>query len=254
MRLDQWLVAQGKVPSRAKAQELITSGAIKLKINNKLIHNFKPSMQINDEEKSGHIEIEITDNSLVDFVSRGGVKLRDALEHLNLSVRGLSCLDLGQSTGGFTDCLLKKGAHSIVGIDVGHDQLHLNLRNHPQVQFFEGFHVLELIDSKISDLSAQRFDLVVGDLSFISTEVYLPALEQFMISGQKLLMLIKPQFEAQRSQLSKKGLVDEDLWHLSTSQKIREKFDRSFKLIDFFACSLKGQEGNQEYFLFGERK
>src|SRR6185369_11595525 len=137
------------------------------------------------------------------YVSRGGLKLEGALATSGIAVAGKVCLDIGQSTGGFTDCLLQHGAAQVTGVDVGHGQLHEKVRRDPRVVAIESVNARELTAQQVG----VDFDLVTGDLSFISLTLVLPALVPLLKSGGALLMLVKPQFELQPGQVGKRGIV-----------------------------------------------
>lgn len=250
MRLDQWLVARGKAPSRAKAKELIQCGAIQVKFKGEPIEVIRPSLEVFDGEG---FEVEVIDESRIKYVSRGGLKLEGALRYLNLDVSNFRCLDLGQSTGGFSDCLIRFGASQVIGIDVGHEQLHKSLMNHPRIQSYEGFHISQLVGDLSQELAAKNFDLVVGDLSFISTDAYVTTLCDYMVREQKLLLLIKPQFEMGPDARDKRGRIRELNVH-ELKMMIISRFNLCFDCIDFFKSDLLGQDGNQEYFLFATKK
>lgn len=191
------------------------------------------------------------------FVSRGGLKLHGALENSQIVVDGKRCVDFGQSTGGFTDCLLQADAASVVGFDVGHDQLHASLKRHPRVRYFEGVNLKDVTESHWSELLGQLdptflpFELAVADLSFIALRRVLPTLSRLLTTPCECLFLVKPQFELGPSALGKNGLVKNLEHHLpelrtnitETSQQL------GFEVLNFFECTLKGGDGNQEFFL-----
>ena len=203
MRADQLLVQQGHAPSRSAAQRLIEAGAVRWLSP----EGWQVPRKSGDDLPDG-CEIEITDDAELRFVSRGGLKLDGALAHCGIDVTGMTCLDVGQSTGGFTDVLLQRGAARVVGVDVGHGQLHARLRDDPRVTAIERVNARHLDAAR---LPVQRYDLVVGDLSFISLALVLPALAPLVAgpAGQ-LLMLVKPQFELQPADIGKGGLVRSD--------------------------------------------
>ena len=206
MRADQLLLERGLAASRSQAQRLIASG-VEWRLGT------KPWQRVskNGDELPLPCEVRLLDTAEARYVSRGGLKLEGALLSSGLSAQGLRCLDVGQSTGGFTDCLLQQGAAQVVGLDVGHGQLHPRLRDDARVVCIERINARELQthDVRVPD-ARQGFDLVVGDLSFISLTLVLPALLPFLKQGGALLMLVKPQFELQPSDIGKGGLVKDE--------------------------------------------
>ncbi len=184
------------------------------------------------------------------FVSRGGDKLAAALDDLGLDPNGLVCLDAGASTGGFTDCLLQRGAARIVAIDVGHSQMHSRLRLDPRVEVREGVNARFLAPSDF----AEHFDLVVADVSFISLELVLPALDACAPAAE-FLLLVKPQFEVGREQVGKGGVVRDDALRAGAADRIaraaralgREEQGR----VD---SQVPGPKGNREIFLWISRR
>ncbi|HEY1394381.1 MAG TPA: TlyA family RNA methyltransferase, partial [Methylibium sp.] len=191
-RIDQLLVQQGLAPTRSAAQRLIERGAVRW-LGPK---GWTVPRKAGDELPEG-CRIEITDDAELRYVSRGGLKLEGALVHTGIAVQGSICLDLGQSTGGFTDVLLTRGARQVIGVDVGHGQLAPQLREDARVTALEGINARELSAAmlKAAGVAQPRFDLIVGDLSFISLTLVLPALAPLLAQGGELLLLVKPQFE-----------------------------------------------------------
>jgi len=165
-------------------------------------------------------------------------------------VRGWRCLDVGQSTGGFTDCLLQHGAAQVTGVDVGHGQLHEKLRRDPRVVAIEKLNARELRADQVGG----DFDLVVGDLSFISLTLVLPALVPLVKPGGCLLMLVKPQFELQPGQIGKGGLVQEPALHAQVEQRIRAACAALGLEVDgYFPSAIAGGDGNREFFVLASR-
>lgn len=242
-RLDAILVDWGFAATRAKAQEWIAAGAVEIFKNNQWQAAEKAS-QAAPESKD---QVRILTEKTYPYVSRGGLKLQHAIEHFNLSVKDKKILDLGQSTGGFTDCVLRQGAKEVVGIDVGHDQLHESIRKKTQVKFYEGFHIEQL--GMHQDFIGQIYDLIVADMSFISVDQVFPILAKAFPQKMNLLYLIKPQFEVGQDGLSKKGVVKDQ-------RRIAKRLAEIDKLIEDlgwmkkgdYECPIKGQEGNVEFF------
>ena len=194
MRCDLYLSEKGYAKSRSRARELIEEG--KVSINGKVIQ--KPSESVDELVEN----VVIITNELA-FVSRGGLKLEHALDCFGISVEGLKALDVGASTGGFTDCLLKRGAIHVIAVDSGENQLDPTLREDARVTCIEKYNARYM---KVEDLSYSP-DIVVIDVSFISQNLILPALSSVMRDGSLLISLIKPQFEVGRSAVGKKGIV-----------------------------------------------
>lgn len=240
MRADQVLVQHGLAPSRSAAQRLIEAGAVRWLGPD----GWAVPRKAGDDLPEG-CEIEITDDAELRFVSRGGLKLDGALAHCGIDVTGMTCLDVGQSTGGFTDVLLQRGAARVVGIDVGHGQLHPRLRDDPRVTSLEGVNARTL---DATALPVRRFDLVVGDLSFISLTLVLPQLAPLV--GGQLLMLVKPQFELQPADIGKGGLVKSSSAYPRVEQRLRNACAACGLIVTaWFDSPIAGGDGNREFFI-----
>lgn len=243
MRADQLLVQRGLAPTRSAAQRLIERGAVRWRA-------LYPPHAWAVPRKSGEdlpdaIEIEITDDAELRFVSRGGLKLEGALVRTGIDASGLVCLDVGQGTGGFTDALLQRGAAQVVGLDVGHSQLAEKLRGDARVTALEGVNARHL---DAAALPEQRFDLIVGDLSFISLSLVLPVLAPLL--GGTLLMLVKPQFELQPADIGKGGLVKDPASYARVETRLREVCaSLRLNVVDWFDSPIAGGDGNREFFL-----
>lgn len=243
MRLDQELVLRKLCESRQEAQELIKKSAV-------LVDGAIVTKQTKNIERSQ----ELTLTSRRKFVSRGGDKLEGALTHvfgsrthIEARIGGLSAIDVGSSTGGFTDCLLNYQVRSVVAVDVGTSQLHDRLRNLPSVTSVEN---TDIKDFKPSS----KFNIVVADLSFISLEKIFNTVSNLGMSGSLFFILIKPQFEVGKGN-TKKGIVkDESLVDdvLMKYQKLSE--EAGLSSLQIFPCTIEGGDGNQEYFLYGIKK
>ncbi len=184
------------------------------------------------------------------FVGRGGLKLEAALREFHLNANGLTCLDVGASTGGFTDCLLQYGAQKVVAIDVGHNQFDWRLRTDPHVELREGFNARYL---KPEDFD-QKFDLVTIDVSFISLTKILPAIAPLLTESGRLIALIKPQFEVGKGEVGKGGIVTEPAKH----QQVIEQINRAAEGLGLKVCGLiespiRGAEGNREFLALYEQ-
>ena len=204
-RLDVLLVKRGLAPSREKAKTMIMEG-------NVFVNN-------NREDKAGSTfaedaPIEIHGNTLK-YVSRGGLKLEKAMTHFSISLDGMVCMDIGASTGGFTDCLLQNGAKHVYAVDVGHGQMAYSLRNDERVTCMEKYNARYM---QVEDIEA--VDFACTDVSFISLELILPPIYRCMKDGAQAVALIKPQFEAGREQIGKGGVVRDAKIHEQVCCKI----------------------------------
>lgn len=246
MRADQLLVQRGLAPSRSAAQRLIAQGAVRWRGP----AGWAAPRKAGDELPEG-CELQVADDAELRWVSRGGLKLEDALAHCALDVSGKTCLDVGQSTGGFTEVLLARGAAKVVGIDVGHGQLHAKLRGDPRVTALEGVNARHL-DAAALPLSS--FELIVGDLSFISLTLVLPALALLLAEGGELLMLAKPQFELQPADIGRGGIVRDAAAYTRVEQRIRAACaECALDVVDWFASPIRGGDGNNEFFVRARR-
>jgi len=240
MRADQLIVQQGLAPTRSAAQRLIAQGAVRWRVGGDWLLPRKAG-----EDLPEQCTLEVLDGAELRYVSRGGLKLEGALAHCGLDPVGLSCLDVGQGTGGFTDVLLQRGARTVLGIEVGHGQLHARLRGDARVSVLEGVNARHLTASQ---LPLSRFDLVVGDVSFISLSLVLPAIAPLVVG--ELLMLVKPQFELQPPDIGKGGIVRDERAFGRVEQRIREAIDAvGMAVLDWFKSPIQGGDGNTEFFV-----
>lgn len=233
-RLDQALVQQGLCPSREQAKRLIIAGEVSVNGH----PSTKPGLLIPDDAVL-HIK------TPPKFVSRGGLKLEGALEHFGIDVTGKTCLDIGSSTGGFTDCLLQRGAVKVYAFDVGTNQLVWKLRSDPRVVSRENFNVRHMKPEDVGEL----VDVLVGDLSFISLTLVLPAALAAVRPGGDCLLLVKPQFELSRDEVGKGGIVREPELHQKACHKI-QSFVQSNDHLEWKGItesSIQGTDGNREY-------
>jgi len=242
-RVDQLLVARGLAPSRSAAQRLIERGAVQWLGPQGWSRPRKAGDEVPD-----HAELQVTDDAELRWASRAGLKLDGALQHTGLDVNGRDCLDVGQSTGGFTDVMLARGARHVTGVDVGHGQLLQRLREDPRVTALEGVNARHLVAGQ---LPQPAYDLVVGDLSFISLTLVLPALAP-LVQGD-LLMLVKPQFELQPEAIGKGGLVKDP----ASYEQVRERMAQAcgnagLQVRDWFASPITGGDGNREFFVWAQ--
>ncbi|HJC64018.1 MAG TPA: TlyA family RNA methyltransferase [Candidatus Blautia merdavium] len=235
-RLDVLLVKRGLASSREKAKAVIMAGSV-------YVDNQK-------EDKAGTmfadtVKIEVRGNTLK-YVSRGGLKLEKAMTHFDVSLEGKVCMDVGSSTGGFTDCMLQNGAVKVFAIDVGHGQLDWKLRNDPRVVCMEKTNIRYVVPEDLGEAA----DFSSIDVSFISlTKVLLPVYHLLKPQGE-VVCLIKPQFEAGREKVGKKGVVRDPRVHEEVIQKVME-YARSigYAVRHLEYSPIKGPEGNIEYLL-----
>jgi 23S rRNA (cytidine1920-2'-O)/16S rRNA (cytidine1409-2'-O)-methyltransferase len=233
-RLDVLLVNKGLAESREKAKRTIMAGIV-------YVNGQK-------EDKAGstfdpEVEIEVRGNVLP-YVSRGGLKLEKAIREFGVSCEGKTCLDIGASTGGFTDCMLQNGAVKVFAIDVGHGQLDWKLRNDPRVVCMEKTNV-RFVKPEDIGIPAR---LVSIDVSFISLKLVLPVVRTLIAPDCQVVCLIKPQFEAGRDQVGKKGVVRDKKVHIEVIEKtLMAAFQLGFQLEGLTFSPIKGPEGNIEY-------
>lgn len=247
MRADQLLLAQGLAPTRSAAQRLIDGGAAEWQSSTGWAVLRKAGQELPDAA-----QLRITDDAELRYVSRGGLKLEGALRVAGFSVTGMSVLDVGQSTGGFTDCVLKSGAARVVGFDVGHGQLNASLLADARVVALENLHVRELAGSALATHApAGGFDLIVGDLSFISMLGALPLLAPWLRPEGQVLLLIKPQFEVGPKHVSRGGLVKDAVQYPLLETRAREACAAlGWRVKGYFESAIHGGDGNTEFFLW----
>jgi 23S rRNA (cytidine1920-2'-O)/16S rRNA (cytidine1409-2'-O)-methyltransferase len=245
MRADQLLVERGLAATRSQAQRLVAAGV--RWFDGAL---WRPVAK-NGDEIPQDAQVELLDTAESRYVSRGGLKLEGALRRTGLQVAGWRCLDVGQSTGGFTDCLLQHGAAHVTGVDVGHGQLHPSLRDEARVTVHEKVNARELQAGQVGE----DFDLVVGDLSFISLALVLPALVPLVSARGHLLMLVKPQFELQPGQVGKGGIVRDAQLYPVVERKLRDCCEGlGLAVCGWFGSPIAGGDGNREFFLHAQPK
>ncbi len=247
IRLDVLLFTRGLVDSRQKAQRIILAGKVKDK-NGKILD--KPGQEI-------HQESEVNISSEPKFVSRGGEKLSEAFKRFPLDVKNRICLDVGISTGGFTDCLLQNGAKKIYGVDVGYGQTSWKIRNNPQVKLLERTNIRYLKRENIISPEEPSPDFVVADLSFISLKLVLKPIEEILNENFfEGIFLIKPQFELRKEFISKGGVVRDSKCHLLALQSVSNAIKSlNWSINGLIASPLIGPAGNHEYLIwFSKRK
>jgi 23S rRNA (cytidine1920-2'-O)/16S rRNA (cytidine1409-2'-O)-methyltransferase len=249
MRVDQLMLRRGLAPTRSAAQRLISQGAVRWFAPTGWALPRKAGEDVPDD-----CRIEVTDDSELRFVSRGGLKLDGALARTGVQVEGRNCLDVGQSTGGFTDALLQRGAMRVVGLDVGRAQLSPALAADARVKSYEGLNARDVAGSGFEqDEPEHSFDLVVADLSFISMTHVLPTMARYLAAGGDFISLVKPQFELQPVDIGKGGLVKDAASHARVEQRIREACAaQRLAIRDYFASPIDGGDGNREFFVWAE--
>ncbi|HVR27196.1 MAG TPA: TlyA family RNA methyltransferase [Candidatus Polarisedimenticolia bacterium] len=245
LRLDKFLVDSGLAASRERAQALIIAG--KVLVNDQKID--KAGAQVGADSK-----IRLLGDDLK-YVSRGGVKLERALEHWHVEVKGKVGIDVGASTGGFTDCLLQHGASRVIAVDTGYGQMDFRLRRDPRVRLLEKTNARYLTREGIGEIA----DLIVIDVAFISATLVLPSVVNAVFpqshsqrSGRQVIVLVKPQFEAGREFVGKRGIVRDESAQLASVEKVK-------KALQELGCSslwviespILGAEGNREFLLRG---
>lgn len=255
--------------SRSQAVRLIAGG---LRWRDAGTSDAWRSVVKNKDDVPESAELELADAAEARYVSRGGLKLEGALTVTGLDVTGKLCLDVGQSTGGFTDCLLQHGAAKVVGVDVGHGQLHARLREDDRVVAIEGVNARALSPDDLREEpddeaqesggeeaedqapSEPRFDLIVGDLSFISLTLVLPAVVEFLADDGQLLMLVKPQFELQPGQVGKGGIVRDESMYAVVEKRLHDACEAlELRVLRWFDSPIAGGDGNREFFIHAVR-
>lgn len=235
-RLDVLVFDKGLSSSRQRASALIMAGNIL--VNNNPVD--KPGTMV-------PVDAEILNKgSELPFVSRGGFKIEKAIQTLNLDVNGLLCLDVGASTGGFTDCLLQHGASRVYAVDVGYGQLDWKLRQDPRVVVIERTNIRYATEK----LLQEPFDLISIDVSFISLKIVIPAVKKFLKNAGKILALIKPQFEVGKNQVGKGGVVKNPELHQSVIEELSAFFnDTGFTIGPVILSPILGPKGNKEFII-----
>jgi len=233
-RLDLLVVQRGLTESREKAQALILAGQV-------LVDGQKV------EKAGASVAVDSAIEVLAQprFVGRGGLKLEAALEHFGIAVGGKVCLDIGSSTGGFTDCLLQRGAARVYAIDVGTAQLDWRLRNDPRVVVKEQMNARYLTRKDVPE----PIDLVVCDVSFISITMILPVLPALLAPQGEMVILVKPQFELDKQQVGKGGIIRDPALHREACRRVEHAVELLGFQTGIIPCPVLGAEGNQEFLL-----
>ena len=233
-RLDLLIVERGLAASREKAQALILAGQV-------LVNGQKADKAGANVDTGARIEVLAQPR----YVGRGGLKLEAALDHFGISAAGKICLDVGSSTGGFTDCLLQRGAARVYAIDAGTAQLDWKLRNDPRVIVHEQVNARYLS----RDTVPEPIDFAVCDVSFISITMILPALADLLASHAEMVILVKPQFELERQQVGKGGIIRDPALHLQACRRVEQAVQTLGFHTQIIPSPVLGAEGNQEFLL-----
>lgn len=233
-RLDVLLFKKGLVDSRKIASDLIKEGKV-----------FVSGEKITKASKEFFDDVKIEITELPKFVGRAGLKLEKAIEVFNINIMGKVALDVGSSTGGFTDCLLQRGAKKVYAVDVGTDQLREELKNDIRVIS------MEQTDIRSVEIFPEKVDLVVIDVSFISLELVLPSVLKFLKDGGEIITLVKPQFEVGKDNLGKGGIVKDDIARVEVLENIKKlSLKLGLKILGEIESPIKGGDGNVEYLLY----
>lgn len=231
MRLDLYLSTENEM-TRSKAKDLIKRGRVS--VDDNIIE--KPSFDVTDKNI-----IKIIDEENI-YVSRAGNKLEAAILNFDVDLHEKSCLDIGSSTGGFTECLIRYGAREVYSVDVGRDQFHESLKGIDKIHLFE--------ETDIRDFSKKAlvFDIIVCDVSFISIEAIIDDIAKMSKENTEVIVLIKPQFEVGRKGVSKRGIVLDPAKHLKAIENVKNAFDmHGFKFCGIIESPIKGKAGNKEF-------
>lgn len=242
MRLDTFLCDNGYFESREKAKKAISD--MRILVNDKCVS--KPSIDVTNIDR-----ITVIPSEKIEYVGRGGLKLECALDKFNINVSGLRAIDIGASTGGFTDCLLRRGAKKVYALDIGHGQLHQSLCNDARVINMEGKNAREMT---LNDVEGIPVPVAVSDLSFISQRLIIPIVKNVLSENGYYIVLIKPQFEAGRENLNKNGIVKSEKVRLKVLNDIIDfAANNDYKLIGSTQSPIQGGSGNIEYLAVFQR-
>ncbi|RTQ99652.1 TlyA family RNA methyltransferase [Halomonas nitroreducens] len=249
-RLDQLLLRRGLARSRTRAQRLIRHGRVRRLDDGRVLT--RPG-----EKLAEAIPLAVDEDPEERYVSRAGLKLEALLEALALELTGRTVLDVGQSTGGFTDCALHHGAAHVIGVEVGHDQLDAALREDARVTCLEGLNARAMHDDTrlAAALSRHPADIAVMDVAFISQTLILPELGALLPAGGELLSLVKPQFEVGPDGVNSRGLVTDNRRYAEVEARIRETCEAcGFEVRHWRESPLRGGDGNREFLLHARRR
>ncbi len=243
IRLDSLLVSQGLAASRTAAQRMIAAG----RVMRDGLQLHKPALEL-----PASTALQVANDEDERFVSRGGLKLAGALASTGILVSSKTCLDVGQSTGGFTDCLLQSGARHVFGVDVGHGQLHPKLFANPAVTAIESVNCRNLTAASLGPtVPVTGFELIVADVSFISLTLILPQLPALLAAKGDLLLLVKPQFEVGPSNIGKGGIVRDPALYRQVQDKLCNFAQNlGLTLAAWLDSPITGGDGNREFFIW----
>ncbi len=248
-RADQIILQQGLAPTRSAAQRLVDARAVQWQGPKGWTTLRKSGEDLPEDAK-----LRVTNDDELRWVSRAGLKLEGALGVVDIDITGMRCLDVGQCTGGFTDVLLSRGASQVVGIEVGHGQLHERLRQDPRVVCLENLNARELEGSVLAEHApSEGFDFIVADLSFIALSKIVPHLGAWLKPGGQALMLIKPQFEVGKEHVGKGGVVKDPAQHARARDMVRRACtDLGWSVHKGFDSPIAGGDGNKEFFIWAQ--
>ena len=235
MRLDQLLVERGLVSSREKARALILAGQVRV-----------DGQKIDKAGKAVTSDARVELVEKLRYVGRGGLKLEAALDHFHISAAGKICLDVGSSTGGFTDCLLQRGAARVYAVDVGTAQLDWKLRNDARVVVREKVNARYLSPQEVPE----PIDLAVADVSFISVTMLIEPIASLLAKDAEMVILVKPQFELERQQVGKGGIIRDPELHAQACHRVEEAVRQRGFQTAIIPSPVLGAEGNQEFLLY----
>jgi 23S rRNA (cytidine1920-2'-O)/16S rRNA (cytidine1409-2'-O)-methyltransferase len=242
-RIDKILVERGLAPSRAKAQAMVMAGLV-------LVGEQRVEKSSEMFKADASVRVKGADDPAARYVGRGGLKLEAALAGFGVDVREASCLDVGASTGGFTDCLLQHGARRVVALDVGHNQIDWRLRQDPRVETREGINARYLVREDFKE----RFDLAVMDVSFISATKVLPAIPPLLTAEGRIITLIKPQFEVGKGEVGRGGIVSDPQKHARAVEEVNGAAERLGLMVrGVIPSPITGADGNVEFLALYEK-
>jgi 23S rRNA (cytidine1920-2'-O)/16S rRNA (cytidine1409-2'-O)-methyltransferase len=236
-RIDKLLVERGLAPSRTRAQAMVMAGVV-------LVGEQRVEKPSETFPPDARLRVRGGDDPAARYVGRGGLKLEHALRQFGLDVTGAVCLDVGTSTGGFTDCLLQHGARRVVAVDVGHNQIDWRLRTDPRVEVREGVNARNLAPRDF----VEKFDFVTMDVSFISATKILPALKDLLKEGGRVVVLVKPQFEVGRGEVGKGGIVTDPAKRARVVGEVNAAAAAlGFEARGVVESPIRGADGNVEF-------
>ncbi|MCX2781580.1 TlyA family RNA methyltransferase [Microbulbifer thermotolerans] len=248
-RLDILLVQRNLANSRTHAKKLVDAGRVMLSSGGHWQPARKAGQPVGEDWE---LRVEPLPEDC--YVSRAGLKLAAILDHTGLDASGWNALDVGCSTGGFSDCLLQRGAAQVVGVDVGRDQLAAKLREDPRMHLFEGINARSLTAAQLAPYGDSGFDAIVMDVSFISQTLILPRLPALLRPGGELLSLVKPQFEVGPEGIGKGGLVRDTALYPKVQEKVTGMcIALGLEVKEYIDSPIRGGDGNREFLLWASR-